>query len=190
MRANTITPLLKTCIVHSLLLLLEERELDAISVKEIVARAGVNRSTYYRHFPSKAAVIRYFYCQRLDEYLEAMPAGLSPEAYFTGMFESFLRYRPELLLLHRRALSYLLLDEMIARIPQILDGRTDEAAYLYCNYHIGGVFNSFRYWLDGGMTIPPARLARLCVQILPADFRPLLLRGKEEDSEDGSLSRD
>ena len=66
MRSNTITPLLKTCIVHALLLLLEEKELDAISVTEIVARAGVNRSTYYRHFSSKADVARYFYAVRLD----------------------------------------------------------------------------------------------------------------------------
>lgn len=175
MRTNTITPLLKTCIARSLLLLLEEKNLDVISVKEIVERAGVNRSTYYRHFQSKTDVVRYFYRQRLDEYLGTLPAAPEPEAYFAGMFESFLRYKRELLLLHSHGLSYLLLDEMNSRIPASLAGRKADAAALYCHYHLGGVFNSFCYWLRGEMCIPPARLAHLCVQILPADFQPQLL---------------
>ena len=175
MRTNTITPLLKTCITRSLLLLLEEKDLDAISVKEIVERAGVNRSTYYRHFQSKTDVIRYFYRQRLDEYLGTLPTAPEPETYFAGMFESFLRYKHELLLLHLHGLSYLLLDEMNSRIPASLTGRKADAAALYWHYHLGGVFNSFCYWLRGEMSIPPARLAHLCVQILPADFQPQLL---------------
>ena len=171
---RSITPLLKTCIVHSLLLLLEEKPLESISVKDIAARAGVNRSTWYRHFRSKTDVIRFFYAQRLDEYLETLPESPEPRAYFTGMFESFLQYREELLLLHEKGLSYLLLEEMNARIPAMLAGRHGDAAALYCHYHLGGVFNCFCYWLDGGMQLAPARLARLCVQILPADFSPRL----------------
>ena len=188
MRSNTITPLLKTCIVHALLLLLEEKELDAISVTEIVARAGVNRSTYYRHFSSKADVARYFYAVRLDEYLETLPAAPEPEAYFTGRFESFLRYKRELLLLHRRELSYLLLEEMNARVPPPPDPARGDAVSLYGSYHIGGVFNSFLYWLRGEMAIPPVRLARLCVEMLPADFQPqLLLPAQTKEEEDGPL---
>ena len=44
---------LSECIVQSLLLLLQDKAIDEISVKEIVEKAGVNRSTYYRHFRTK-----------------------------------------------------------------------------------------------------------------------------------------
>lgn len=188
MQAKNGTALLKACIVHGLLLLLKEKTLEQISIKEIVARAGVNRSTYYRHFQSKTDVIRFFYRRRLDEYLQSVPSGLPTAAYFAGMFESFLRYKDEILLLHGRGLSYLLLDEMNSRISGMLAGRKDAAAELYFHYHLGGVFNSFCFWLQSDMQIPPGQLARLCVRILPENFQPQLLRHTNEEEIHGSLS--
>lgn len=178
MRKNTTTPLMKACIMESLLLLLQEKSLEEISVKEIVEKAGVNRSTYYRHFESKLDVIRYFYECHLDEYLSAVPEGIGLQQYFTGMFTSFLRRKKELILLDRLSLSYLLLEELNARTDGAAREQMDAVQRLYCNYHIGGVFNSFRYWLRENMTIPPEELARQCVAILPEDFSPRLMRQK------------
>lgn len=175
MRKNTTTPLLKAYIIESLLLLLQEKSMESISVKEIVEKAGVNRSTYYRHFQTKQDVIRHFYACRLDEYLSTVPAGIGLEEYFTGIFTGFLRYKKELLLLDSLSLSHLLLDEMNARIEELCVGKADAVQRLYCHYHIGGVFNSFRYWLRDGMQIAPEELARQCVAILPEDFFPKLI---------------
>lgn len=176
MRKNTTTPLLKDCIVQSLLRLLQEKQLEEVSVMEIVEKAGVNRSTYYRHFKTKHDVVRHFYAERLDEYLTGVQEGIAPLEYFTGMFESFLRYKNELLLLDLLGLSYLLLEEMNSRIPEICAPNAGEVQLLYCRYHIGGVFNSFRFWLAGGMSIPPRQLAGECMQILPRDFSPWLMK--------------
>lgn len=171
MRKNTTTPLMKNCIVESLLLLLQEKTLGEVAVKEIVEKAGVNRSTYYRHFQEKQDVIRHFYACRLDDYLSTVPEDISLEAYFTGMFREFLKFKKELILLNQRSLSYLLLDEMNARLGE---DKLDAVQRLYYHYHIGGVFNSFRYWLREDMTIPPETLAKQCVMILPKDFSPQL----------------
>lgn len=162
---------MKECIMESLLLLLQEKPLAEIAIKEIVEKAGVNRSTYYRHFQTKEDVIRHFYASRLDEYLSAVPEGIGLEQYFSGMFQSFLRYKKELIQLDRLSLSYLLLDEMNARFGE---NELDAVRRLYYHYHIGGVFNSFRYWLREDMTIPPETLAKQCVMILPKDFSPQL----------------
>ena len=110
---------LSECIVQSLLLLLRDKSIDEISVKEIVEKAGVNRSPYYRHFSTKQDVVRHFYRLRLDEYLSGISGHICAQAYFTGMFESFLRYQKELILLDRRGLSFLLLTELYARISQV-----------------------------------------------------------------------
>lgn len=176
MRKNSTTPLLKECIVQSLMMLLQEKAMDEISVKEIVEKAGVNRSTYYRHFKSKHDVIRHFYEMRLDEYLASVPDGISPEQYFTGMFASFLRYKKELILLDRCFLSYLLLEELNSRIPQIHGEESGAVLSLYSNYHVGGVFNSFRYWLSEEMATTPGKLAAQCLMFLPSDFSPRLLK--------------
>lgn len=166
---------LSGCIVESLLLLLQDKSIDEISVKEIVEKAGVNRSTYYRHFSTKQDVVRHFYRLRLDEYLSSVSTNISARTYFTGMFESFLRYKKELILLDQRGLSFVLLEELNARIVQVHGNSKAAVHSLACNYHIGGVFNSFRYWLFEDMATPPDELAYQCLMFLPRDFCPYLL---------------
>lgn len=171
MKGSTAASLMTECITKSLLLLLQEKPLDEISILEIVQKAGVNRSTYYRHFQLKQAVIRHYYKRCLDECLHTLSDGISLEQYFTEIFISFWHHKQELILLDFRGLSYLLLEEMSSRLS-VADA--DPVRMLYLNYHLGGVFNSFRYWLSSGMTIPPEELARQCVAILPPDFTPCL----------------
>lgn len=175
MRRNTTTPLLKNCITQSLLLLLRKKSLDEISVKEIVEKAGVNRSTYYRHFVSKHEIIRHFFADILDEYLLELPEEIDVEAYFTGMFRRFLNYKDILILLERLSLSYLLLEELNDRIRPLFGNQMDAVENLYCHYHLGGVFNSFRLWVHENMQTSPEILARQCMMILPDDFSPRLL---------------
>lgn len=179
MGKNTTSSLLRECIVQGLLILLQEKPLEDISVKEIVEKAGVNRSTYYRHFREKEEVARHFYRLRLEEALATAYEGITPLDYLAGIFVSFLQYREELLLLEKHNLTYLLLVEMNSRIPQV-HGAQPEATYsLHCNYHIGGVFNSFRYWLSENMATAPEKLARQCMTFLPEDFTPMLLERQD-----------
>ena len=179
MGKNTTSSLLRECIAQGLLILLQEKPLEDISVKEIVEKAGVNRSTYYRHFREKEEVARHFYRLRLEEALATAYEGITPLDYLAGIFVSFLQYREELLLLEKHNLTYLLLVEMNSRIPQV-HGAQPEATYsLHCNYHIGGVFNSFRYWLSENMATAPEKLARQCMTFLPEDFTPMLLERHE-----------
>ena len=179
MGKNTTSSLLRECIVQGLLLLLQEKPLEDISVKEIVEKAGVNRSTYYRHFREKEEVARYFYRLRLDEALATAYQGITPLDYLAGIFARFLQYREELLLLEKHNLTYLLLVEMNSRIPQVHSPREGAAHSLHCNYHIGGVFNSFRYWLSENMATAPEKLAAQCMTFLPENFAPMLLERRE-----------
>lgn len=166
---------LTECIIQSVLILLKDKSLEEITVKEIAEKAGVNRSTYYRHFGEKKEVARRFYQLRLDHYLNSIRRDISPKDYFIGIFSDFLHYKQELLLLDRRGLTFLLLDELNSRITQV-HGTGEMASYsLACNYHIGGVFNSFRYWLIEDMATPPDQLASQCLLFLPRDFCPYLL---------------
>ena len=45
-------PTSSSLMVEALLLLLEKKEYDVITVKEICKKAGVNRSTFYLHYNS------------------------------------------------------------------------------------------------------------------------------------------
>lgn len=176
MRKSSTCSALSECIVHGLLLLLQESPLEEITVKEIVEKAGVNRSTYYRHFSSKADVVRHYYSRLLDEYLRTVPDNVPLKNYYVGLFLCFLRHKDELLLLEKHGLSHHLLEEMDARINQIHGCSLDAVTSLYGNYHMGGIFNCFRYWLKEEMATPPEKLAQAYISFLPKDSSPFLLK--------------
>lgn len=182
MRQTSVVSDLIECMIQSVLILLKDKALEEITVKEIAEKAGVNRSTYYRNFAAKKDVIRRFYQLRLDQYLNCVQADISPKNYFTGIFLNFLRYKQELILLDQRGLSFLLLEELNSRIAQVHGNSKAAVHSLACNYHIGGVFNSFRYWLFEDMATPPDKLADQCLMFLPRDFCPYLLNVSHDSS--------
>lgn len=47
------TTFLKLCLADALLLLMKENEYEAINVNTICEKAGIGRTTFYRHFDSK-----------------------------------------------------------------------------------------------------------------------------------------
>ncbi|MCQ2508369.1 MAG: TetR/AcrR family transcriptional regulator [Dorea sp.] len=169
------TSYLKDDIAESLILLLQKKDLNDISVREITEKAGVNRSTYYRNYKNKQDVVRHYYACLLDKYLSSISEDVSLKDYLTGMFETFIKYKKELILLDRCSLSYLLLEEMNSRVPQIHGDSEHAIQSLSAVYHVGGVFNSFRYWLHEDMASSPEKLADKCIAFLPEGFSPKLL---------------
>ncbi len=164
----------KECIVESLFYFLRKKPLEAISIKELTQKAGVNRSTYYRNFNSKVDIVKYYYALLLDSYVERIKGtSLTLEEYLEGMFNAFLEHREELLLLERENLSILLLDVLNTHFITSKDGaaiQTEMANY----YHIGGVFNMYESWLKSNFEMNTHDLAKYSVEILPKSFAPLL----------------
>lgn len=55
--------------------LLKRKPLDEISARDIVAEAGLGYSTFFRHFPSKGALLDEVATERIDQLVElAVPA--------------------------------------------------------------------------------------------------------------------
>ena len=51
------TTLVKKCIVDALLILMNEKDFDDISITEICNKAGVSRMAYYRNYYTKKDII-------------------------------------------------------------------------------------------------------------------------------------
>ena len=59
----------RTALHDSLLALLEEKPFDDITVRDISARAGIGYATFFRHYPSKAALLDELAADEIAELL-------------------------------------------------------------------------------------------------------------------------
>lgn len=80
-RKNTTTEMMKSYIVESLLIFMEEKPFADITISDIVNRAGVNRSTYYRHFYAKEDIVTYFFDNLMHEYMNLFKQNSNPTFY-------------------------------------------------------------------------------------------------------------
>lgn len=162
-------------IVDAMFILLREKDFNDIRICDIAKLAGVNRSTFYRHFHSRQDIARLFY-QRLLESCFAAAHEKEPdnEEYLCLIFRMFREEKEKLLLLDRNGLSYLLLEIMNAYFFTRKDNSSMRSE-IHFYYHVGGLFNAFLYWLHEDMNTSPEILARVALAALPADYKPLLL---------------
>lgn len=163
-------------IADALLSLMEHHDFASITVNQIVTKAGVHRSTYYRHFNSKEDVIRYFFHRIINEYLQEHAASTHDFIqYTTGFYEHFLHYKKQILLIHRSGMSILLHDVF----TQLLHGKIGKNKTLTEQYRthfqIGGTFNLFMFWFSRGMKDSAEDMAGYITEILPSDYTPYLM---------------
>ena len=134
-------------LTEALLILMETKPYDKISIGEVAQKAGVNRSSYYRHFSSKEDILRFYLMSIMQEY---------QAAYTRQIFVTFYAHRHDLLLIHKNGLSYLLLDVLNTcfRLTDPEQQLTEKEQFKL-SYHIGGIYNNMRLWLAHGMAETP-----------------------------------
>lgn len=177
-RKNITTEMMKDYMVDALILLLRKQPYQSITVGQIAAKAGVNRSTYYRNFQSKEDIIKRYYCRILEQGLSRIenPDTIGMEPYLIQMFQTFYEQKEALLTVHRNGLSYLLLDALnnhFAFHRNLEQGTFVEKMPLY--YHTGGIFNNFLLWFDCNMEATPEEFAKAALLVYPSSHRPMLL---------------
>ena len=173
-RKNTTSDRMKQYIVESFLILLEKNTYDEITIGEITEKAGVNRSTYYRHFGSKEDIIVEYYRTMLVSYMNttSLPDAKAMERYLFDLFTIMMKHKKELLLIHQSGHSYLLLKVFNEHFTQ---KGTSDIHTMKSYYHSGGIFNCNLYWFEHEMNLSPKEMAVLAVQSFPLDYISLVL---------------
>jgi AcrR family transcriptional regulator len=167
--------------------LFEERGYEAASVDDIAARARVGRTTAFRQFGSKEALIfpdhEALLC-RADERLSAVPTEALPAeviAVATSVFEHYLaegerartRYRltrsvPALRAFETAVVSrYARLFTKHLRTAQTEDWTADLRAELFANAVVAAHNHVLRRWLRGDVTNPRSDLAEALAATWP-----------------------
>ena len=150
-------------------------ELDEISVSEVVARAGVSRNTYYRHFSTKRSVLTFYIEELLREYLQGVEErGISDVEGILNYYFSFWGDRKEyVILLRRRQLLDLALDvqrkkflEALPRSDLPWHGVAGVDETLVDLLFVGGMWNILLHWLDRGMDPKASEFVRTFLEEL------------------------
>ncbi|MBP2651471.1 MAG: regulatory protein TetR [Firmicutes bacterium] len=177
-RKNVSTQLIKEYISEALLLLMVNKNYNDISISEITKKAGVNRSTYYRNFASKEAVLKFSLENILFSYISEFKDSKYTDSknYLNIIFCHFYRYKSQLLLIQRNGLSYLLLEVVNAYFEKTLcDQISNQKEKFRIYYHAGGIYNFLLLWMDNSMQESPPEITEIAISLFPKDYIPLLM---------------
>ena len=165
-RKAVTTEMLKAGLAESLLRLMEEKPFAEITVREIAEGAGVDRSTYYRHFATREDVLEDYLNRLIGRYIDQADRLSCRLDSLCEMFTFFAGYRRELLLLYDNGQDDLLLRALSRRFSAAVQTDCYRIAY-----HLGGLFSVFLRWFERRMIDPPETMARIADTLLPESFQ-------------------
>lgn len=176
-RKSTTSKMMKSYIVDALLILMTEKDFQSITIGELVKKAGVNRSTYYRHFNGKEDIIFYFFDSVMSEYLEKIQhQKLDLKTYLLKMFAHYLNYKKQMLIIYQAGLSLILLKVLEKQFHSQIDTSKPLAEQYKVSFYIGGIFNHLQMWFSRDMKESPEEMTKYALFVLPPQFVPYLMK--------------
>lgn len=93
MRSQTSSPFLKNCIFTALMILMEQKSYDDITITDIAKKAGVSRMSYYRTYSSKEDILIQYFDDLFETCLEDFKQSreLTRKEFHLKFFETFLQ---------------------------------------------------------------------------------------------------
>ncbi|MFC6177615.1 TetR/AcrR family transcriptional regulator [Companilactobacillus huachuanensis] len=136
---------------EALLILMEKKDFSRITVKELVSKAGVARSTFYRYFPNKIDLVRFLIHDALINF-DKKYAPKTIEERFESPYMDEVRnyvqqYKNPIKSIYKSGLSYLYLEELNKHLISLKPYKLTmkEKIYLYglagAQYNI--IYNGF-----------------------------------------------
>lgn len=158
----------------ALITLVLERGYEAVTIKNVVTRANVGRSTFYAHYPSKedllTAEIEGLRATLAAEQRAALArqGGVSARSlgFSRALFEHAQDYRDvyrvlvgergaSIIIARMRALfTQLVRDELDELLPRPAQGDVPRSALV--QFVVGSLMSILTWWLEGGSDLKPA----------------------------------
>ena len=166
-------------LLEALVRLMEHTALDRISVSELLKKAGVSRSTFYRRYRDKYDLLNSCYQELLNRTLFQVSEGASYRTAFFSLYEALQSdpafFKKALSSTDQNSLRNYIYKQSYAVYEEILGTHgmdmKDPYNRLLLAGFITGSLEITCIWAQGGMKEPVDMLFRLCYQLMPDSIR-------------------
>lgn len=152
------TTLVKKCIVDALLILMNEKEFDDISITEICNKAGVSRMAYYRNYYTKKDIIIEYLKDIAEDFKKESHSWQERNEYTNKnvirfLFTYFKKYAYFIKTLRNANLSGLLQEYLNYYLENETNmfKRNDSYEKYHMYSYSGALYNVYMKWLDNNM---------------------------------------
>jgi AcrR family transcriptional regulator len=167
--------------------LVKEKRFDEITVKNVIDRADVGRSTFYTHFHDKDDLFQKGWERFLDMLAEAIDWSKAGSTYFVPVTFLF-RHLEESQDFYQNLVRGKKADQIFKSGVEYLGGRVSEiltarlrgkpAAAIPIpvlgNYLAAELFGLLQWWLDRRMPYPPEQMNRMFHDLVNPTFKKVL----------------
>ena len=160
--------LTRECIEAALVMLMKDADFASISITDIIKKAGVSRSSYYRNFSSKEEILTNVFNDAATTIVNA----LSEELASQNMISSY-RILFEKVSESRRLFEIILMADLADKFQMAVNEKylqainTSSASdYYRLMSWIGSIFNIIFGWIRREYRETPEEMAHICSQFL------------------------
>ena len=153
---------IKKCIKDSLLILMNEKNLKDITITEITEKAGVSRMAYYRNYTYKEDILKDYFEELKEEYLQSNIEEKDIYNRFLFAFNFFHDNKELFIALEKSNLSSIIQDKLNEYMTAFYPNNKNNITQKYRLYILSGaIYNASKMWLLNGTKESPETLATI-----------------------------
>ncbi|GAA4066598.1 TetR/AcrR family transcriptional regulator [Amphibacillus indicireducens] len=145
----------KECIETALLVLMKEKNFNDISITDIVERAGVSRSAYYRNYSSKKDILNKYLQTIVETITDSLDLHKNHHNDFNFWLSVFTRvrtYADEFMILQKAGFDAIILSSINETMVEQISNRDKQVFEKYeMLFWVGAFYNLLREWVIYGM---------------------------------------
>lgn len=172
---NKQNELVRCWLLEALLKLLEQKEMEKISITELVNKAGVSRMGFYRNYQIKQDILIEHLLEKLDYYWpDTSPIQLYNFPLFAKQLFVFGRENQEmleLLIVNNYAYFIILaLERKIVFSSKKVTSLSERSEKYLPQFILGGIISILVEWIEGGLKETDREMSEVVISFIESYF--------------------
>lgn len=161
----------KEAIIIALIELMKERDFNSITIIDIVKKAGVGRSSFYRNFSSKEDILLLYIAFLFDDTLAQPLKDEDIQGYIVSRFRVFRQHKDLFLVLKNSGMLHLLYQQAVNRIKSNIEFHGRYLNPYQAAFFSGAVVSVIVQWAENDFCEEEESLADMFIYLMDGHHR-------------------